>query len=242
MPIYAIYGFVRYADEIVDTFHEFDKKALLDEFAQDTYKAIDKGISLNPVLHSFQVIVNRYNIDKDLIEAFLHSMEMDLDRKTYDRAGYETYILGSAEVVGLMCLKVFCEGNDALYEELKAPAMRLGAAFQKINFLRDLGTDHLKLGRSYFPDLDPHNFNDEAKKRIEAEILADFEAGLEGIIRLPRKARFGVYVAYVYYTALFKKIASLRAANVLQGRIRISDGRKASVLVHSYVRHRLDLI
>ena len=241
-PVHSIYGFVRLADEIVDSFHDAPKRELLERLRNDTYRAIEEGICLNPLLNGFQQTVNRYGIDHGLIDTFLHSMEMDLDRKTYDRAGYETYILGSAEVVGLMCLKVFCEGNDALYEELKAPAMRLGAAFQKINFLRDLGTDHLKLGRSYFPDLDPHNFNDEAKKRIEAEILADFEAGLEGIIRLPRKARFGVYVAYVYYMALFKKIAGLGAAHMLQARVRVSNGRKASLLVRSYVQHRLDLI
>lgn len=241
-PVHSIYGFVRLADEIVDSFHDSPKRDLLDRLRSDTYRAIDEGICLNPLLNGFQQTVNHYGIESGLIDTFLRSMEMDLDLKTYDRCSYEEYILGSAEVVGLMCLKVFCDGNNGLYEDLKAPAMRLGAAFQKINFLRDLGTDHLQLGRSYFPDLDPANFNDVTKKRIEAEILADFEAGREGVMKLPRKARLGVYLAYVYYMALFKKIVGLRAANVLQERIRISDGRKASLLVRSYVRHRLDLI
>jgi len=241
-PIHSIYGFVRLADEIVDSFHDSPKRMLLDRLREDTYRAIREGICLNPLLNGFQHTVNRYDIDHALIDTFLRSMEMDLDRKTYDRAGYDRYILGSAEVVGLMCLKVFCEGDDRLYEELKAPAMRLGAAFQKINFLRDLGADHHKLGRFYFPDIAPNEFDDAAKQRIEAEILADFEAGYEGIVRLPKKARFGVYLAYVYYMALYRKISGMRAAGVLSGRIRISDGRKASLLVGSYVRYSLNRI
>ncbi len=185
LPIYAIYGFVRYADEIVDTFHDFDKAALLEEFKAETFKAIEKGISLNPILHSFQLVVNEYQIDKHLIEAFLFSMEMDLYKKRFDDSKYEEYIYGSAEVVGLMCLKVFCKGNDSEYQTLMPSAKKLGAAFQKVNFLRDLKSDYEERGRVYFPGVDFKQFTPEVKKQIEEDIAKDFEEALVGIMKLP---------------------------------------------------------
>ena len=196
LPIYAIYGFVRFADEIVDTFEGCDKKALLSRFKSDTYTAIEEGISLNPVLHSFQLIVNKYKIDHELIESFLHSMEMDLYYADYNQEGYEAYIYGSAEVVGLMCLRVFCEGNLAEYDRLKADAKRLGSAFQKVNFLRDIKSDFQERGRTYFPDVDFTNFTLEDKKTIENDIQADFDAAQRGILELPKGAKGGVYLAY----------------------------------------------
>lgn len=241
MPIYAIYGFVRYADEIVDTFHEFDKKALLDEFAEDTYKAIDKGISLNPVLHSFQVIVNRYNIDKDLIEAFLHSMEMDLDFTKYDDSKYQEYIYGSAEVVGLMCLKVFCEGDEAMYAKLKYPACKLGAAFQKVNFLRDIKSDYEERGRVYFPGVDFKSFDETTKKYIEEDIQRDFDEALVGIQQLPKGAMMGVKIAYLYYLKLFFKIKGLSPEVITCQRIRIPNARKISLLIRTYFGYKMGL-
>lgn len=241
-PIYAIYGFVRFADEIVDTFHEFDKEKLLANFKRDTYAAIEDKISLNPILHNFQWAVNKYNIDRELIDTFLRSMEMDLYKEEYDRKGYEDYILGSAEVVGLMCLRVFCEGNAAQYDELKPSAMKLGAAFQKINFLRDLGHDFHGLGRSYFPGIDMTEFNEATKKSIEAEIEADFQAGLEGIRKLPDGARFGVYVAHVYFYELFKKIRRLPAETILKERIRIPDWQKYLLLFTSFTKEKMNRI
>mgnify|MGYP000144074471 FL=1 len=205
-PIYSIYGFVRFADEIVDSFHGFDKEALLADFKIQTYKAIAEGISLNPILNSFQWAVNKYSIPMELIDTFLNSMEMDLNKQFYSKEQYELYILGSAEVVGLMCLKVFVEGNDAEYERLKPSAMKLGSAFQKINFLRDLKDDFQTLGRTYFPGINMEEFNATVKKEIEADIEADFRAGYEGILQLPKNARFGVYMAYKYYFKLFNKI------------------------------------
>ena len=241
-PIYAIYGFVRFADEIVDSFKREDAPELLKEFKADTYKAIERGISLNPILHSFQQVVNSYSIDRELIETFLESMEMDLLDVTYDQTLYEKYILGSAEVVGLMCLRVFCEGNDAMYQHLKEPAMRLGSAFQKINFLRDLHNDYYELGRVYFPHLNLKEFDEANKKAIEKDISKDFADGFQGIKQLPKGARFGVYVAYVYYYALFKKIISLPPSRVLEERIRIPNSRKYSLILSSYVRHSLNLL
>lgn len=241
-PIYAIYGFVRFADEIVDTFHREDARELLEEFRNDTWKAIERGISLNPILHSFQSAVNVYGIDRELIETFLHSMEMDLDQNRYDQAGYEQYILGSAEVVGLMCLRVFCEGNDAIYQQLKAPAMKLGSAFQKINFLRDLNADYQGLGRLYFPHLDISAFDETVKAELLADIRKDFDAGFQGIRQLPRGARLGVYVAYVYYYSLLNKISRTPSAQILQERIRIPDARKYALILQSFVRHQLNLI
>lgn len=241
-PIYAIYGFVRFADEIVDTFHGYDKAKLLADFKVQTYEAIDAGISLNPILNSFQWAVNRYQIPTELIDTFLDSMEMDLQKHTYDQGKYETYILGSAEVVGLMCLKVFVEGDQAQYEHLKPYAMKLGAAFQKINFLRDLKADYQELGRTYFPGMNLTEFNNALKKEIEADIALDFQKGYEGILLLPRKARFGVYMAYKYYFKLFKKIKSTPAELVLNERIRIPNYRKMRILLTSYVRHNLNLL
>jgi 15-cis-phytoene synthase len=241
-PIYAIYGFVRFADEIVDTFHAYDKKKLLHNFRQDTYAAIEDGISLNPILNNFQWAVNKYKIEKKLIDTFLRSMEMDLYKEDYDRKGYEEYILGSAEVVGLMCLRVFCEGSEQKYQELKPSAMRLGAAFQKINFLRDLSHDFHGLGRTYFPGIEIGDFNQEIKSRIEAEIETDFKAGLEGIKRLPDGARFGVYVAYVYFYSLFKKISRYPAERLLKERVRIPDSKKYALLVSSYFAEKFNRI
>ncbi len=241
-PIYAIYGFVRFADEIVDSFHGFDKANLLAEFKVETYKAIAQGISLNPILNSFQWTVNKYNIPLDLIETFLHSMEMDLEKQEYSQQLYEEYILGSAEVVGLMCLKIFVEGDEKEYERLKPSAMKLGSAFQKINFLRDLKADYHELGRVYFPGIEMQEFNATVKKQIEADIEKDFQAGYEGIIQLPKKARFGVYMAYKYYFKLFKKIRLMPAQSILHERIRIPNYRKFRILLTSYLRHNLNLL
>lgn len=241
-PIYSIYGFVRFADEIVDSFHGFDKEALLADFKVQTYKAIAEGISLNPILNSFQWAVNKYSIPMELIDTFLNSMEMDLNKQFYNKEQYELYILGSAEVVGLMCLKVFVEGNDAEYERLKPSAMKLGSAFQKINFLRDLKDDFQTLGRTYFPGINMEEFNATVKKEIEADIEADFRAGYEGILQLPKNARFGVYMAYKYYFKLFKKIKAKSAQNILTERIRIPNYRKMRILLTSYVRHNLNML
>ena len=213
-PIYNIYGFVRLADEIVDTFHQFNKDELLQEFKKDTYAAIERGISLNPILHSFQMTVNEYSIAPELIAAFFKSMEMDLSKTTYNSYGYQEYIYGSAEVVGLMCLYVFCEGDQEQYEKLKPSAQSLGAAFQKVNFLRDVKADYEHLNRTYFPDVDFKNFTPYMKKQIEADIAVDFAHAYEGILQLPVKARFGVYVAYKYYLSLFKKIKKTAPANI----------------------------
>jgi len=241
-PIYSIYGFVRFADEIVDSFHGFDKETLLAEFKTETYKSIAQGISLNPILNSFQWAVNKYQIPLDLIETFLNSMEMDLGNRIYDKATYEKYILGSAEVVGLMCLKVFVNGDEAEYEKLKPSAMKLGSAFQKINFLRDLKADYQELGRTYFPGIDMQEFNATVKKEIEADIEKDFTAGYEGILKLPKEARFGVYMAYKYYFKLFKKIKTKSAHSILNERIRIPNYRKVRILFTSYLRHNLNLL
>ena len=241
-PIYSIYGFVRFADEIVDSFHGFDKENLLAEFKVETYKSIAQGISLNPILNSFQWAVNKYEIPLELIETFLNSMEMDLGKQIYDKATYEKYILGSAEVVGLMCLKVFVNGNEAEYEKLKPSAMKLGSAFQKINFLRDLKADYQELGRTYFPGIDMQEFNATVKKEIEADIEIDFRAGYEGILQLPKEARFGVYMAYKYYFKLFKKIKTKSAHSILTERIRIPNYRKVRILFTSYLRHNLNLL
>ncbi len=240
--IYAIYGFVRFADEIVDTFHDYDKKWLLDDFRRQTYEAIENQISLNPVLNAFQETVRQFNIDKELIDTFLHSMEMDLNPLQYTDEKYEEYILGSAEVVGLMCLKVFCYGNEAQYEALKHNAMKLGSAFQKINFLRDLKADYQALGRVYFPGVNMDAFDDQTKREIELDIEKDFHTGYEGIIQLPKKARFGVYIAYVYYYALFQKIKATPAHVIMNQRVRIPNSGKYSLLIQSYVKHSFNLL
>lgn len=236
-PIHGIYGFVRLADEIVDTFHGYDKAALLARFREDTHLAIAQGISLNPVLHSFQGVVNRYRIEPELYNTFLDSMAMDLNESTHDQRSFETYILGSAEVVGLMCLRVFCEGDDERYEQLKPAAMRLGAAFQKVNFLRDLKDDHHHLGRTYFPGIDVSHMDQAMKQSIEAGIQADLDAALEGIRSLPQGSRFGVYVAYVYYLNLFRKIKALPCDKILKERVRVRNRRKLVLLTTSYLRH-----
>jgi 15-cis-phytoene synthase len=242
LPIYAIYGFVRYADEIVDTFHDHDKQNLLDRFRADTYRAIEEGISLNPVLHSFQMVVRQYHIEQELIDAFLHSMEMDLHRHDYDAAGYSEYIYGSAEVVGLMCLRVFCEGNAADYDRLREPARKLGAAFQKVNFLRDIKSDYQERGRTYFPGVDFTEFSHDAKTLIEADIQQDFDEAYQGILGLPRGAKMGVHLAYTYYLKLFCKIKDLPAARIQNERIRVPDPQKLALLAKTMVQYRLNMI
>jgi phytoene synthase len=239
-PIYNIYGFVRFADEIVDTFHEHKKDVLLAEFKADTYAAIQEGISLNPILHSFQLTVNKYNIDPALIEAFFKSMEMDLDRKSYNEGGYAEYIYGSAEVVGLMCLYVFLDGNKAEYERLKPYAQALGAAFQKVNFLRDVKADYALLDRTYFPGVDFGNFTDKQKAEIEADIQKDFEMAYKGILMLPNKAKFGVYVAFKYYLSLFRKIKRMKPSRILNERVRIPNYHKMMILLRAGVRTQLN--
>lgn len=241
-PICNIYGFVRFADEIVDTFHAFDKALLFEEFKKATYDAIERGISLNPILHSFQMTVNQYGIDHALIDAFLYSMELDLGKHTYDRAGYETYIYGSAEVVGLMCLYTFCEGNQAQYDVLKPAAKSLGSAFQKVNFLRDVKADFEGLDRMYFPDCDFTNFTQADKLAIEQDIQKDFDEAYVGILNLPIKARFGVYVAYKYYLSLFKKIQRLEPALILESRVRIPDYGKAFILAKAGIRSQFNIL
>ena len=241
-PIYAIYGFVRYADEIVDTFHQYDKKKLLQEFKEDTYKAIKNGISLNPVLHSFQLIVNQYKIELELIDSFLYSMEMDLTERDYSSEDYNQYIYGSAEVVGLMCLKVFCEGDENMFEKLKSPAKSLGSAFQKVNFLRDMKSDFVDRGRVYFPGVDFNNFTHSGKLLIEADIQKDFDHALEGIKKLPPGAKFGVYIAYIYYQELFNKIKLSSVSQVVSERIRIPDNIKIFLLFQSWVKFRFNIV
>lgn len=241
-PICAIYGFVRFADEIVDTFHSYAKKELLDRFREDTYRAIEEGISLNPVLQSFQQTVNTYKIERPLIDAFMDSMEMDLYHNAYEDGMYKQYIYGSAEVVGLMCLRVFCEGDEQMFERLEASACALGSAFQKINFLRDMKSDFDERGRVYFPGVDFRHFTNEDKKLIEADIKKDFDFALTGIIQLPKGVRFGVYLAYVYYTNLFKTIIREPAHQVKKKRIRVNDGKKMLLLFSSAIRSSLNLL
>lgn len=239
-PIYAIYGYVRAADEIVDSFHGYDKSALMKEFKEETYRAIERGISTNPIIHSFQVVVNKYNIDKNLIEAFLTSMEMDLDKSSYQRSTYDHYIYGSAEVVGLMCLKVFVNGNDEKYNELLHPAKMLGSAFQKVNFLRDIKSDIDERGRIYLPDVHSNEGIDNSnKKRLEEEVEKEFSEALEGIQKLPHGVKLGVYSAYLYYYVLFKKIKSLDVKELLTKRVRISNATKLILLLKSIFEVRV---
>ena len=241
-PIHAVYGFVRFADEIVDTFHHAEKAVLFERFKQDTENALNDKISLNPILHAFQEVYHAYNLDKEHVDLFLRSMEWDLHKLDYDRTGFEEYIVGSAEVVGLMCLKVFVNGDQAEYERLKPYAERLGAAFQKINFLRDMKADFAEMGRTYFPNLDMTTFNEETKARIEEEIDADFQEAYKGIVQLPQTSRLGVYVAYIYYQRLFQKIRSLPSNRIMEERIRIPNTRKATLAVSSYLRHSFNLL
>lgn len=241
-PVYAIYGFVRLADEIVDSFHGYDKVSLLSSFCTETYAAIENRISLNPVLNSFQQVVHQYEIPDELIKSFLHSMQMDLAKKLYNEDEYREYIYGSAEAVGLMCLCVFTEGNKKQYEELKPYAMKLGAAFQKVNFLRDVKADNMDLGRTYFPDVDLNNFSLADKLKIEKDIASDFQEALKGILRLPSSSRKGVFLAYYYYYMLFKKIKQVPPHRILQQRIRIPDYEKVLLMLQSNFKLQLHLL
>jgi 15-cis-phytoene synthase len=242
VPIFNIYGFVRFADEIVDTFHLHNQSWLLEDFKKETFDAIKRGISLNPILNSFQLTVRLCNISYDLIHAFFKSMQSDLTQNRYDRQGYEEYIYGSAEVIGLMCLHVFCEGDQASFERLKHSAQALGAAFQKVNFLRDVRADYLSLSRIYFPNCDFHNFTESDKQQIEEDIELDFRNAYKGILQLPIKARFGVYVAYKYYYTLFRKIKSTQPQHILQTRIRIPNYHKAYIILQASIKNGFRLI
>ena len=240
--IYSIYGFVRVADEIVDSFAGYNQSKLLKKFREDTFEAIEDGISANPILNSFQQAVHQYDMDLGLIETFLDSMEMDLDQVHYTQEKYQKYILGSAEVVGLMCLHVFCEGDKNMYQELRPYAMKLGAAFQKVNFLRDLKDDYHILGRSYFPGIDLQDFSQVAKEQIEREIEEDFRIALEGIKKLPPSSKGGVYLAYVYFRSLFRKIQRLPPKRIFSGRIRIHNGRKLGLMLNSFIITKMDRV
>ena len=241
--IYNIYGFVRFADEIVDTFHEYPKRALLERFEQDLNYALEERISLNPILNAFQITVHENNIDKSLIDAFMQSMRWDLDKEVYaSQEEYLAYIYGSADVVGLMCLKVFVKGDEQKYQALKPAAMALGSAFQKVNFLRDLNADFDLLNRSYFPGTDRNEFNEASKARIIKEIEADFKKALPGIFNLPSEAKFGVYTAYKYYFKLLSKLKNTPSRNIKNTRIRVPNYQKMGVLAQSYVKFRLNLL
>lgn len=241
--IYSIYGFVRFADEIVDSFHGFDKEDLINDFEKEYYKSYNAGISLNPILNSFQHTVKEYNITDDLIQSFLKSMKLDLIKSDYHTQDeYEDYIYGSADVVGLMCLKVFVNGNTARYEQLKLEAMRLGSAFQKVNFLRDLKDDNLVLNRNYFPGVDLKSFDEKAKTAIIKEIEEDFAVAYKGIIKLPMEAKFGVYTAFVYYKKLLKKLKNTPCHEIGNARIRVSNYTKAGLLAQSFVTYKLKLV
>jgi len=241
-PIYAIYGYVRLADEIVDSFHDYNKEKLLLKFKEETFQALEDRISLNPVLQSFQETVHKYDIDRQLIIQFLKSMEMDLQKIDYNSDLYKEYILGSAEVVGLMCLQIFVNGDKKQYEALKPAAMILGSAFQKVNFLRDMKDDYYTLGRSYFPNLDMSLFDNNVKLTIEKEIEEEFRLALNGIKKLPASSRFGVYLAYKYYISLFKKIKRKSAEKILNERIRISNGAKLSLMMSCYVQYKTSFL
>lgn len=242
--IHSIYGFVRFADEIVDTFHSKDKKLLLDKFEWDFYQSLDMGISLNPILHSFQRTIKEYKIDVALVDAFMKSMRMDIEKKDYKtQEEYQNYIYGSADVVGLMCLKVFVNGDDIMFDNLKDAAMRLGSAFQKVNFLRDLKDDYEVLNRSYFPNIDLGKLDQQSKQLIIEEIEEDFDyAYNHGILKLPVEAKFGVYMAYRYYRRLLKKLKAVPSEKIMDTRIRISDPMKINLLARSYVKYKLNII
>ena len=241
--IYNIYGFVRFADEIVDTFHSYNKKELFSRFVDDLNYSLIEGISLNPILNSFQKTVNKYNIDKSLIDAFLKSMEQDLEKKKYKSLKeYKDYIYGSADVVGLMCLKVFVGGNNDDFNRLKPYAMSLGSAFQKVNFLRDLNDDYKKLNRIYFPGIDYKTFNEDAKNNIMIDIEKDFAKALKGIYMLPNNSKFGVYAAYKYYKRLLRKLDRASYLQIKSKRVRVPNYQKVDVLARSYVRYRLNIL
>lgn len=241
--IHSIYGFVRLADEIVDTFHDWDKEMLLNQFEKDFYESLDRGISLNPILHAFQQTVKRFHIEKSMIDDFLNSMRMDLKKKEYTtRSEYEEYIYGSADVVGLMCLKVFVHGDDKKYQALKNSAMRLGSAFQKVNFLRDLKNDTELLDRSYFPNIDLKNLNPSNKALIVEEIEKDFQEAFKGIVRLPKSSKFGVYTAFMYYKKLLNKLKKTEAHEIMESRIRVNNYTKMGLLAKSYFNIKMNLI
>lgn len=240
--IYSVYGFVRVADEIVDSFEGFDKKYLLEKFKEDTFDSINFGISTNPILNSFQNVVHEYSIDQNLIITFLESMEMDLEKVDYTDEKYQKYILGSAEVVGLMCLQIFTEGDIKMYNDLTPYAKKLGAAFQKVNFLRDMKDDYQLLGRTYFPGVDISEFSVSAKKQIEQDIELDFQEALHGIKMLPRSSKGGVYLAYVYYRSLFNKIKRTPAHRILNERVRINNGKKITLMLNSMVANKMNWI
>lgn len=241
--IYNIYGFVRFADEIVDTFHEYDKQQLFSLFEEDLTNALRDKISLNPVLNSFQHTAIKYNIPQQLIDAFMNSMRQDLVKKDYTTLSeYNEYIYGSADVVGLMCLKVFVNNDDKRYEELKGPAMRLGSAFQKVNFLRDLKADTEELERNYFPSLNLNEMTDEVKRQIIEEIEADLAEGYKGILKLPVEAKFGVYTAYAYYRKLLKKLKNTPPLEIKNRRIRVPNYQKLGLLAQCYLNYRLNFI
>lgn len=241
--IYSIYGFVRFADEIVDSFHGYDKEDLINDFENEYYKGYKNNISLNPILNSFQQTVKKYNITDDLVQAFLKSMKLDLVKLDYNNtAEYEEYIYGSADVVGLMCLKVFVNGDEERYNALKSEAMRLGSAFQKVNFLRDLKDDNLILNRNYFPGINFSTFNEENKIAIINEIENDFKVAYQGIVKLPLEAKFGVYTAFVYYKKLLKKLENTPSHKIGTTRIRVSNYSKASLLAQSFVSYKLNLV
>ena len=240
--IYAIYGFVRLADEIVDSFHDFPKEQLLEEFKQETFKSLELGISINPVINAFQNTVREYNIDHELIHLFLKSMEQDLSKIEYSNEKYDQYIVGSAEVVGLMCLMVFVDGNKDLYRSLEKPARKLGAALQKVNFLRDVNADFNALGRSYFPNVDLNNFSSNEKVNIENDIEADFLLALDGIKNLPKSSRLGVFIAYRYYLSLFKKIKSVPAKQIMNTRVRINNSKKLFLACQTMLFNKMNLL
>ena len=240
--IYSVYGFVRVADEIVDSFEGFSRQHLLAKFKEETFESIESRISVNPILNSFQHAVHQYHIDPELITTFLQSMEMDLGKVHYTNEKYQQYILGSAEVVGLMCLYIFTEGDQKMYDELRPFAMKLGAAFQKVNFLRDMKQDYQTLGRSYFPGVNMNDFSISAKKQIEEEIEKDFRMALIGIKKLPRSSKGGVYLAYMYYRSLFNKIKKLPAHKILNERVRINNGRKFGLILNSLVINKMNQV
>ncbi|HLP63823.1 phytoene/squalene synthase family protein [Flavobacterium sp.] len=241
--IYNIYGFVRFADEIVDTFHDYNKELLFDLFEKDLETALQNKISLNPVLNSFQYTVHKYQIPSELIQAFMKSMKMDLVKSKYTTyEEYNEYIYGSADVVGLMCLKVFVNGDNSKYNELEQSAMRLGSAFQKVNFLRDLKADYEDLSRTYFPNTDLSRLDETSKNEIIKEIEADFEAGYQGIVKLPIEAKFGVYTAYIYYKKLLSKLKKTPSMEIKNTRIRVPDYQKVGLLARCYVNYRLNIL
>jgi len=241
--IYNIYGFVRFADEIVDTFHNYNKEELFKRFVNDLNHSLKEKISLNPILNSFQKTVHKYGIEKELIDSFLKSMKQDLKKKNYKTSKeYKDYIYGSADVVGLMCLKVFVSGNESEYNKLKPYAMSLGSAFQKVNFLRDLNDDYKKLDRIYFPGVEYSSFDENTKNQIMVDIEKDFSEALKGIYMLPNNSKFGVYAAYKYYKRLLIKLKRSSYLKIKKQRIRVPNYQKVDVLARSYVRYRLNIL